>query len=376
MKPIRGIGIRSGVKRAEAERNLLSMLLSFAASVVLTRIYLQLTGYPQIGGGELHIAHMLWGGLLLFASALLMLTLANRWVMQLCAILTGLGVGLFIDEVGKFITKSNDYFYPAAAPIIYGFFLLTVLLYLQVRRRESRDARSELYETLDYLTEVIDEDLDERERAEVEAHLQRVAARAVYPDQALLATTLLGFIRSGKLHIVQHPANRWERFVCRLRDLENKWISRRTAKNVLIVGLLAFGLLAAAGLFPILRATLSADSANELGAAIASAGLVRSVNGLLWYLARQTLEGIVGLMLIGGAGLLVFKRENLGVFVGYFGLLLYLLTVNLLVLYFDQFTTIFLTVLQFGLFMALIRYRQRYLTPTYQHYLPPTGLHQ
>jgi hypothetical protein len=377
MKPIRGIGIRSGVKRVNAERYLLSMLLSFAASVVLTRIYLQLTGYPQIGRGELHIAHMLWGGLLLFASALLMLTLANRWAMQLCAILTGLGVGLFIDEVGKFITKSNDYFYPAAAPIIYGFFLLTVLLYLQVRRRESRDARSELYHALDYLTEVIDEDLDERERAEVEVHLQRVAARTVYPDQARLATTLLDFICSGDLHLVQHPANRWERFVQRLQELEAKWISRRTAKTVLVAGLLAFGLFAVSGLVSVLRAMLSADAANELGTAIVNAGLVGSVNGMLWYLASQTLEGIVGLMLIVGAGLLIFNRENRGTLIGYLGLLLYLLTVNLLVLYFDQFTTILLTVLQFGLFMALIRYRQRYLTPTvvYPHYLP-TALHQ
>lgn len=369
MKPISGLSLRNAVKRADAERYLLLMLLSFAASVVLTRVYLQLTGYPQIGSGELHIAHMLWGGLLLFASALLMLTLANRWVMQLCAILTGLGVGLFIDEVGKFITKSNDYFYPAAAPIIYGFFLLTVLLYFQVRRRASRDARSELYQALDYLTEVIDEDMDERERAEVEARLQRVAVRAIYPDQARLATTLLNFIGSGELHIVHHPANRWERFVQQLQKLENKWISRRAAKNVLIVGLVAFGLLAASDLLPVLRATLSANSANELGTAIVGAGLVRSVNGLLWYLARQTLEGLVGLILIGGAGLLILNRERLGVIVGYFGLLLYLLTVNLLVLYFDQFTTILLTVLQFGLLLALIRYRQRYLTPSLARHL-------
>jgi hypothetical protein len=44
-------------------------------------------------------------------------------------------MGLFIDEVGKFMTQTNDYFFPAAAPIIYGFLLLTVLLYLQVAKR-------------------------------------------------------------------------------------------------------------------------------------------------------------------------------------------------------------------------------------------------
>src|SRR5512143_1373219 len=146
MPTILGSGVRRGVKRVDAERYLLWMLLSFAGSVVLTRVYLQLTGFPQVGGGDLHIAHLLWGGLLLFISTLLPLTLANRWALRLSAILSGVGVGLFIDEVGKFITKTNDYFYPAAAPIIYSFFLLTVLYYFQVRRHTARDARSELYQ--------------------------------------------------------------------------------------------------------------------------------------------------------------------------------------------------------------------------------------
>jgi hypothetical protein len=113
------------VKRANAPRYILLMVVSFAASVVGTRYYLELTGYPQIGGGDLHIAHLLWGGLALFIASLLPLILANRGTYDWAAVLSGVGVGLFIDEVGKFITKTNDYFYPAAAPIIYGVFLLT-----------------------------------------------------------------------------------------------------------------------------------------------------------------------------------------------------------------------------------------------------------
>lgn len=58
---------RTAVKRSDAKAYLFLTVLSFAASVTLTRFFLELTGYPQIGNEELHIAHVLWGGLLLAA---------------------------------------------------------------------------------------------------------------------------------------------------------------------------------------------------------------------------------------------------------------------------------------------------------------------
>ncbi|MEL7643548.1 MAG: hypothetical protein AAGU25_05525, partial [bacterium] len=58
---------RNLVFHADAEINTLLMLVSFAASVTFTRAFLYLTGYPQIGNDELHISHILWGGLLMFA---------------------------------------------------------------------------------------------------------------------------------------------------------------------------------------------------------------------------------------------------------------------------------------------------------------------
>jgi hypothetical protein len=61
--------IRQPVQRGNAEGFLLITLLSFAASVIITRLFLILTGYPQLAGGGFHIGHVLWGGLLLFIAA-------------------------------------------------------------------------------------------------------------------------------------------------------------------------------------------------------------------------------------------------------------------------------------------------------------------
>ena len=153
----------------------------------------------------------------------------------------------------------------------------------------------------------------------------------------------------------------WERFLLQLQIIEGKWIDRPLARVVIVAGLMVFGILAAIDLGPIIRAVFSPDQANQLNSAIVNAGLVKTSSALLWYIARQTLEGVVGVLLLTSAGLLATRREQVGLRLGYFSLLLYLLTVNFLILYFDQFTTILATVAQFGLLIAMLRYRQRYL---------------
>lgn len=95
--------IRLAVRRDHAENYLLTSLVAFAVTVIVTRVYLDLTGYPQLGNSVLHIAHALWGGLLLIIAVFLPLAFANRWAIQASALLGGMGIGLFIDEVGKFI---------------------------------------------------------------------------------------------------------------------------------------------------------------------------------------------------------------------------------------------------------------------------------
>lgn len=110
-------------ERTFATDYLLHFSIAAVVTVMATRAYLHLFNYPQFGAGSLHIAHVLWGGLFLTVAVLIALLVSGRAAGYLTALLGGMGFGLFIDEIGKFITKDNNYFYQPAAVIVYLVFL-------------------------------------------------------------------------------------------------------------------------------------------------------------------------------------------------------------------------------------------------------------
>ncbi|WP_182113836.1 MULTISPECIES: hypothetical protein [unclassified Actinotalea] len=125
----RGPVLRLGLPRdPAATSHLTTFVVATVAAVLLTRGFLAATGYPQIGGGGLHVAHVLWGGLLMALAFVLLLSFAGPVVRPVGALVGGVGFGLFVDEIGKFVTSDNDYFYEPTAALIYGTVVVLVLL--------------------------------------------------------------------------------------------------------------------------------------------------------------------------------------------------------------------------------------------------------
>lgn len=122
------------LQRAPRNANLGTLHLTFFVAAITTelciRTQLWLTHYPQLGGHGLHIAHLLWGGLFMVAALAILLSLLGRRARQVAALVAGVGFGFFIDELGKFITADNNYFFKPAAGLIY---LIFIALYLGSR---------------------------------------------------------------------------------------------------------------------------------------------------------------------------------------------------------------------------------------------------
>ena len=118
---------RSFVRSFYADNLVETFLISAVAAVLLIRVYLGLAGYPQLGWPGLHIAHVLWGGLLMLISVMVLMSFVSRPAREIASALGGFGFGTFVDELGKFLTQENNYFFQPAIAIIYVVF---VLLYI------------------------------------------------------------------------------------------------------------------------------------------------------------------------------------------------------------------------------------------------------
>ena len=343
------------IRRRSAPSLLLYVLISFGASVILTRVFLDLAKYPQLGGSGLHIAHLLWGGLALVVAALLMLVYASPSVNRIGAILAGLGIGLFIDEVGKFITSDNNYFFRAAAPIIYVCFLAVALIYyLLTRRQDVLSDRELMCAALEDAESLLEANPFEHQRADLFTVINRVKTQAKDPDYVALAEALQAFAESEAVRPGRHW---WEQLIDRIEVPLQAYFERHAAffTNALIVilSLRALASMVAFAGSAILR-YMSPETADSLRQFLAAYGLYRSSPlDLSSDLLNVLLNTVTNILMLAGVALFVLRQRRRGLYWMQTSLILSLCVVNIFAFFEQQFVVAIYALIDLGLFIYI-----------------------
>jgi hypothetical protein len=125
---------RFALRSADAGRRLDLFLVCAVGSVIGNRVFLIITGYPQLGNGTLHISHAIWGAAMMVIAVIFAISFLAPNNRTFIAFIGGCGFGWFIDELGKFITRDVNYFFRPTFALIYIVFVGLYLVFRGIQR--------------------------------------------------------------------------------------------------------------------------------------------------------------------------------------------------------------------------------------------------
>ena len=127
---------RFALRSYDSGRRLDIFLVCAVGSVIGNRVFLIITGYPQLGNGTLHISHAIWGAFMMAVAVIFSISFLAPNNRTFIAFIGGCGFGWFIDELGKFITRDVNYFFKPTIALIYFVFIALYLVFRGIQRRE------------------------------------------------------------------------------------------------------------------------------------------------------------------------------------------------------------------------------------------------
>lgn len=300
----------------DLHQNVTIMLVCAVATVILTRALLAATGYPQVGGSKFHIAHVLYGGLLLTFSLIAVIGLLSPAARPSSAVFGGIGFGLFIDEVGKFVTKDVNYFYKPAIAIIYVCFLILFGIVRWLARRNFSEDEAVLI-GLDALQHAAVGSLSHERRAHALALLERVESPLGEDVRSLLTEARWdpervslgrrGFTELRRVWVAATAHPRFRQFVLLVLVVA-------ALVSAIEIGLLlrhGFGALSG-GQRAFAAATVAADGALAVGAVELRTSLLRALH---WYDHAILIEIAIGQVFLFASEQLAASLNLLGLLV-------------------------------------------------------------
>lgn len=270
-----GRWFRQVKRNTEAPLLFESFFVAAVASFLGIRWFLALTGYPQLGANGLHVAHMLWGGLLMLVALLLLLAFLDRSVTYLAAVIAGLGFGTFIDEIGKFVTADSDYFYRPAVALVYAAFVIAFLVARAFVGQRRISEREGLANVLHQLAALPNGPIEPDDRARIASLLALADPKA---DRTRLAKQYLSDLPTT----IEHKSL-LETIRERLAKGYETVMANPSAERALTVGVVGYAVLAVVGVGLVATTVSGSGSTSDattasivaqLGSTVAGAALV------------------------------------------------------------------------------------------------------
>lgn len=217
------------IRNLEANAYRENFLVSAFVTIITVRLFLKFTAYPQLGFGDLHIAHILWGGLLMISSIFILLSFLNKQAANVASILGGIGFGLFIDELGKIITKDNDYFFEPTVAYIYIIFVLLYLISRFIPRYRAISQKEYLVNAIEMLKESASNDFDKEEERRAREYLKHCDKK----------NPIVPALRELLSHIDALPVSKPNIFV-RCKDVLKHWYYKVAGSDIILKGVMIF----------------------------------------------------------------------------------------------------------------------------------------
>ena len=325
------IGARFFLQNKKTDEFLELVFVSAVAAVLLLRFFLGVTGYPQLGGGIFHISHMLWGGFMLLGALVITLSFLDDASHRIAAMVGGSGFGIFIDEIGKFITKDNNYFFEPSIAIIYIAFIVLFLAFRYISHGFEISKKEELLNVFETFQEHAIYGATAQEKTKLFGILKGLQNEYSIADDLIAAAKKIPEIQYRKSHF-------YDRAKKKFYSLYTKLIDKTWFVGVVIAIFLAYAALTiGAVLYSAERSSTIFDlSFVERGGflfAIVSSVLVVAGIVRVWHARRHAyiLFRSAVLISIFLTSVFTFFQYQLAALVGILGNILLLLAINYMI---------------------------------------------
>jgi hypothetical protein len=169
---------------------------------------------------------MLYGGFFMLIALAIVFAFIGARAQKVAALLGGIGFGMFIDELGKFITKDNDYFYHPTVGLIYAVFIVLYLCFNFLSRPTKLTSREYQLNALSQLEEAIIHDMDPYEKKRVANLLARADQHSIFTQILREMLDKVEAVPAGKPRRYKRVLQKLDRTYRRFWQLQssNGWV--------------------------------------------------------------------------------------------------------------------------------------------------------